>query len=563
MLCMHLRKHGSVIFFIMSSFFSVTAKAQVSAPESSQILSQQKRQEARESLLNPAAKDVRLFSGSSAVGTLSFPSETACFFIKDIQLEDETWLPKSLSFDALIRQAENQCLGGQGINLLMSAMQNRLIERGYITARVMAPPQNLNSGILKIKISEGKVGRVRLDENSDRYIQLYTNFPSRSGESLNLRDIEQGLENLQRLSGVQAVMKIIPGENPGESDIDIAWKQDKWWRVNLSLDDAGTKSTGRYQGSGALSINNPFSLSDLLYISATTDLHGSDKGSKNITAHYSVPFGYWMLGVTAWDYRYHQKIAAAWMDFRYSGWVKNISTQVSRVIHRGRSHKTSFSYELLARQSGNAVEDVALDSQARHTAAWRLGLQHRHYLNQATLDVGISYQQGTRWFGAFPAPEEKTGEATALSKITTLNLHLNVPFQFARQSFRYNTRFFQQFSAAPLTSPEQFSIGNRWTVRGFDGERTLMAGRGWFWRNDVAWKTPLSNQELYFAIDSGAVSGHGSEHLVGTSLTGGQLGIRGNAFKGSYDIFAGMPLSRPTGFQTSNLTLGFNLNWSY
>ncbi|WP_380181468.1 ShlB/FhaC/HecB family hemolysin secretion/activation protein [Kalamiella sp. sgz302252] len=561
---MNLRKQGYVVFLLVSFFFPSASKAKPSSVfEPAPVVSQQQKQQALESLLNPAAKAVHLFSDLSRGDRLAFPSEKKCFFINNIQLEDEVWLPAGITFHTLIRQAENQCLGGQGINLLMSAMQNRLVEQGYITARVMAPPQNLTSGTLRIKLVEGKIGQVKLAENSDRYIQLYTTFPSRSEDSLNLRDIEQGLENLQRLSGTQAAMKIIPGVKPGESDIEVTWRQDKPWRINFSLDDAGAKSTGHYQGSGALSINNPFSLSDLFYISASTDLHGGDKSSKNITAHYSIPFGYWMFGTTAYDYRYQQKVSASYIDFRYSGWVKNITMNASRVIYRGRSHKTSFSYDLLARQSGNAIEDVALTSQARHTAAWRLGLQHRHYVNQATMDAGLSYQQGTRWFGAVPSPEERSGDATALSKIVTLNLQLNLPFQLARQTFRYNTRFFQQFTATPLTSPEQFSIGNRWTVRGFDGERTLMASRGWFWRNDMAWKTPLPSQELYLAIDSGGVSGPGSEYLSGNALTGGQVGIRGNAFKGSYDLFAGMPFSKPDGFQTSRVTLGFNLNWSY
>lgn len=44
-------------------------------------------------------------------------------------------------------------------------------------------------------------------------------------------------------------------------------------------------------------------------------------------------------------------------------------------------------------------------------------------------------------------------------------------------------------SSTPLTSPDMFSIGNRWTVRGFDGERTLTASHGWYIRNDIAWST--------------------------------------------------------------------------
>ncbi|MFP1452855.1 ShlB/FhaC/HecB family hemolysin secretion/activation protein [Escherichia coli] len=68
----------------------------------------------------------------------------------------------------------------------------------------------------------------------------------------------------------------------------------------------------------------------------------------------------------------------------------------------------------------------------------------------------------------------------------------------------------------PLTPQEQFAIGNRWTVRGFDGERTLNASNGWYIRNDLTWRTPLPEQ-VCLGMDYGEVGGAGSEYLVDAS----------------------------------------------
>lgn len=528
-------------------------------------ITQQQRQQVLESQLNPSAKDVRFSLPPALIdGKIKFPAEESCYLIKAVLLEGAEELPGSLRLKSYAHQAIGHCLGGQGINLLMKGLQNSIVAKGYITTRVVAPQQNLKSGLLKLKLLPGNINKVRLSENSDSYIQLYTLFPPRSGDLLFVRDIEQGLENLQRLPGTQASMKIIPAEQLGESDIEVSWKQKKIWRLGLSVDDAGSKSTGRYQGGMTVSLDNPFSLGDLIYISGSHDLHDTGKKqSKNITGHYSVPFGYWMFGVTAYDYRYLQTISGRYQDFSYSGEIKNLNAQISRVIHRGRSHKTSFSYELIARESHNYLEDTELNWQRRRTTAWRLGLNHRQFIDRAVLDTSLSYQQGTRWFGALPAPEESAGTATALSKTGIVNVQLNVPFALSTQQFRYNARYFQQFSKTPLTSPEQLSIGNRWTVRGFDGERTLIASRGWFLRNDIAWRTPVPGQELYLGLDYGKVSGYGSQYLTGTHLAGSQLGIRGNAFNVGYDMFAAVPLSKPDAFETSKLTLGFSVSWNY
>ena len=134
----------------------------------------------------------------------------------------------------------------------MSTLQNRLVDHGYVTTRVLAPSQDLKSGILRLVIIPGVVRHVRLTPDSDDYIQLYSSFPAHEGSLLDLRDIEQGLENMQRLPGVQADMEIVPGEQPGESDILITRKQDKYWRLGFSLDDSGISvSASANQGKGS------------------------------------------------------------------------------------------------------------------------------------------------------------------------------------------------------------------------------------------------------------------------------------------------------------------------
>ncbi|HCR4018936.1 TPA: ShlB/FhaC/HecB family hemolysin secretion/activation protein [Morganella morganii] len=528
------------------------------------FIHQEQQQQSREASLMPKAPDVRLSPPSSEFGQIVFPVEKNCFPIMRVKLLGLDTLPHWLPLQRIANQAQGHCLGSEGINLLMRALQNRLIVHGYITTRVLAPSQDIKLGELKLMFVPGHIRQVMLTPDSGRYIQLYTSFPAHAGNLLDLRDIEQGLENLQRLPTVQASMEILPGEQPGDSDIIVDWRQEKKWRVAISLDDSGTRSTGRYQGGLTLLFDNPFALSDLLYVSATHDLQGkSGKGSKNFTGHYSVPFGYWMFSVTGNDYDYHQTVAGLNQDYRYSGKSKSIDAQLSRVLHRNGSQKTSVTYDVLVRQTRNYINDTEVEVQRRQTTAWRLGLQHRHYIRQSTLDVGISYQRGTRWFGARPAPEEYFGDATALSKILQYNAQLNLPFVIGTQNFRYNVQYLRQMSNTSLTPQDQFAIGNRWTVRGFDGERTLNASSGWYVRNDIAWSTPLPGQELYLGADYGKVGGAGSEYLVGNHLFGGVIGLRGNALNTGYDLFAGGPFSKPEGFKTSPFVLGFNLNWSY
>ncbi|VFS48592.1 Hemolysin transporter protein shlB precursor [Budvicia aquatica] len=554
----------SLLFFIPIMGYSASDLNQIS---DRQIIHQQERQKALEEQLSPETPDIRikLPSGSSDID--EFPVETPCFPIDKVELSGSKFLTDWLLLKNIAKQGNNQCLGGEGINLLMSAVQNRIIERGYVTTRVLAPPQDLSSGILKLQILEGRVSNITLTPDSDTYIRMFNTLPSAEGDRLNLRDIEQGLENLKRIPTAQADIQLVPGEQPGETELAVSWKQARHWRLGASLDDSGTVSTGRYQGGVTLYLDNPLSINDTFYISGGHDLQGrGERGTRNYTAHYSIPYEYWTFGVTTSSYNYHQTVAGLIENYKYSGDSNNLTLSASRLIHRNATQKTTLTYDVLIKDSKNYINDTEINVQRRNTSAWRLGLQHRHYISTATLDAGITYQQGTRWFGAQPAPEEYTGQATALSKITQLSANLDVPFSLLGQQFSYRTQYQRQLSSSTaLTSQDRFSIGGRWSVRGYDGELSLSADRGWYTRNELAWKMPepVQNHEFYLGLDYGEVGGRGSDYILGKHLAGAVTGFRGYVFNTSYDVFAGIPTSKPDGFQTDPVTLGFNLNWQY
>jgi len=204
-----------------------------------------------------------------------------------------------------------------------------------------------------------------------------------------------------------------------------------------------------------------------------------------------------------------------------------------------------------------------VEVQRRRMAGWEAALAHRLFIGSATLDFGLNYRRGTGAFSALHAPEEAFGEGTARPEIITTENSLTLPFKLGEQSLRYNGTWRAQWNRTPLVSQDRFSIGGRYTVRGFDGESVLMAERGWLVRNELGLALGGSGQEFYIGVDHGEVGGPSADLLIGKRLTGAVLGLRGS-FKGlTYDVFAGGPLSKPDGFRTAQITAGFNLSLSY
>ena len=528
-----------------------------------QLIYQQERLKATEEVLSSKMPNVSLWSATKKIKNIEFPQEEICFPIYKVDLLKREDFPFFVPLNSLAKQAEGLCLGSQGLNLLMIELQNQLISFGYITSRVVAPDQDLSTGIFSLVLLKGTVGKIYYSQDSDTHSSLATNIPLKKGDLLNLRSLEQGLENLQRVSSSVANIELVATEKEGETDVIIKRQQSKYWRLSASIDDSGTKDTGRYQGGLTFFLDNPLGLSDSFYLSGGHDLEGKSKyGSRNYLFSYSVPYGYWLVNASIYGNTYHQKIAGIY-DYQYKGRSKYYNFQVSRVIHRNESQKTLLSYGINTRESRNYLNDIELEIQHRKTTNWQLGLQHSHNINDTNLDIGIWYQKGVRWFNAEKAPEEHANIGSALTDIFNFDLSLYAPFNLKEQNFAYSFDLRGQLTRKnKLTAPDRFSIGSRWTVRGFDGEEMLSADNGWYIRNELDWQIP-KNQQLYLGLDAGQVSGGNSEMLLGKRLIGSALGIRGKQLGIYYDLFAGVPLHKPDKFETNHLTLGFYLNWTY
>lgn len=545
------------------TFFSKGILADV-APLARPSTAQTDNQKARQAQLTPQGTTTAPTQSPARPGVLSFPEEATCFPIESVTLENRKALPHWLPLSKVSRQAEGKCLGIKGVELLARAVQNQIMANGYLTTRVVIPDQDLQSGTLRLRIEPGRVGEIEWAENSDKSLHFGNTLPMASGDLLSLRALEQGLDNLQRVPGSAATVRIVPGESDGESDIQIARKQDKHWRLGAWMDDAGSRYTGRYQGGGTLYLDNITTLDDLLYVSAGGGLQNrSDKNSKYSTVYYSIPYGWWSMDFYASEDRYTQRVVAGSNVYEYSGDEKNLSLKINRMLFRNGDQTLQASWQVLKRDYHYDLNDTEILVQAHEMASWRATLEHTAWPGKAVVNTRLSLQRNTSWFGATPSVEEQTGNADAGSRLINIDVEANLPFALFNQSLSWHPHYNQQITPDKLNFPDQLSVGNRWTVRGFDGDMTLQADSGWYLRNDLNLDLPVLKQQLYLGLDAGRVSGRGSEVYSSSWLAGGVLGLRGEQWNTQYDFFMGAPFVHPDELDASPLVLGMTLRWEY
>jgi len=509
----------------------------------------------------------------TAPGTLasapSFPQdEQPCQKIVSITLEGEAADRFQFALDSVkgARGALGRCLGSKGINIVLTRVQGAVITRGYTTTRIVARPQELTGGRLALSVVAGRVRAIRFAPGADPRGTAVNALPISTGDILNLRDIEQGLENFKRVPTAQAEVQITSveddGAQSGKSDLLIQYQQAFPFRLSATLDDGGSRTTGKYQAGLTLAYDNWWTLNDLFYASVNHNLGSrTNHASSAYIVHYSLPFGYWLLGATLSGSNYRQTVRGAFENFVYSGRAETSELKLSRLLHRDGRRKTTVHLKGLLRTADNAIDGTEIGPQRRRTSAWEAGIHQREFIADTTLDVTLAYRHAQDRQGVEPASQFTLPQIVTRYGMVLADASLNVPFVIGRQALRYSSAARAQWNRGNLPPHAQFAIGGRYTVRGFDGALMLQAERGWFVRNELS--LARYDQEFYAGLDTGQVAGPSAQFLNGRRLTGAAVGLRGKLLKLAYDAFLATPLARPDRFPTAPVTGGFTLSWAF
>ncbi|WP_395068024.1 ShlB/FhaC/HecB family hemolysin secretion/activation protein [Paraburkholderia silvatlantica] len=503
------------------------------------------------------------------------PVETPCFRIASFAVEVPDTLPEvvrakgasALPMDPFaflhdwLRHYQGQCVGKQSLDLLTKGLQGVILSRGYITTRVLLPAQDLSKGTLKFTLIPGVIRNLKFADASTRGT-LKSAFPARDGNVLQLRDLEQGIEQMRRVPNQDATMQIEPGASPGESDVVVTVKRTKPWSLVLSADNSGTDETGRYIGNASLALYNPLGLNDVLSGGFNQDLQFGNHslGTHGWNASYALPWGYWTGTLYGYTNTYYQRVSQASQIFVASGNAQTAGFRLERVLRRSQSDLTGVEFQLIKRWGASFIEDTEIPQQHRDNTFIEAGLTNRHYFGAAQFDGTLAYRQGIGALGAMP---NTSSGPTYYFHMATLDANLSVPFAVAGQTLRYVGTVHGQFTNDELNYIDDLSIGSRYTVRGFSGQTLLAAEKGFYWRNELQYPLGQSRQVLYAGIDYGHLWGPSAAYLSGTQLAGAAIGLKGSVPSRlgaySYDVFAGTPIYAPSGFPAPSVTLGFQV----
>lgn len=407
----------------------------------------------------------RAKEGSGRRETLPFalppaPTEDAsdtCITVSRIVFEGAEHVPEA-TLESLTQPYRGRCLTLPELNAMLRAITEAYVAAGYIAARPYLPQQDLKNGVLTIVIVEGKVEAIE-PETDDwaRYAELETAFPGLKEKPLNLRDIEQGLDQINRLRSNRATMALQPGSRTGATRVVVKNQPDKRWRALAGLNNGGQASTGRHKYQANAEFDNLLGLND--FLSLTTDRnanHDDDwRASRSVNGFASIPYGYWTLTVSVNYSDYAAPVAGTNQTYHSTGNSRTQAVELERVLHRDADSKTSTKGLFRYYGTNSYFNDQKQETSSYSLAVGGLGLNHSRRLLAGVFSAQSTWERGLDLLQAdADAPgTAKDSPHAQFDKITADVSYLR-PIDLSGLLLTYSGTAHGQWSESTLYSPE-------------------------------------------------------------------------------------------------------------
>ena len=401
--------------------------------------------------------------------------EENSFKIKQFVLSAPKYGYKFGWIEEYLAQFNGQRIGVKGINELLNRINQEIAGRGYVTTRISVGKQDLSKGKFVFTLVPGLVGDIKF-RNENTWGTWHNAVCMKRGSLLNIRDIEQTIDNFNNVPSQSADIKMEPALKEGESNLVIDIKRTKPWTLMTSIDNSGTKSTGKAQMSATLQLLQPFSANDVFYASWNEDVtqSGEKKGMRANSFYYSVPFGKERFTFSHSKNDYHQTVEYAVNPFVSSGKFTSDSISWTHLLQRDDKSKTDFELGFVHKTRHSYIDGTEIEVQRQKTTAMQAGVNHRQYLGASVLDASLKWQKGLPWYADAGPTDGMEDEATTQYNMYLFSANYTAPVSFGEKyNAQYNVSVRGQKADQRIYGSEFFSIGGWYSVRGFDGEQVV------------------------------------------------------------------------------------------
>lgn len=486
------------------------------------------------------------------------PPDEPCWQVRGLRLAGNTLISQG-QINTRLQPLMSDCMGVTRLNQLLAALTALYVDAGYIASRPYLAQRPQDGQSLEIRIEEGFVESIELAA-PELAISLRGAFPGMLGKPLQLRELEQGLDQLNRLRSLDLTADVAPGSLPGSSRLLIRPRTSAApIGAVVSYNNRGTDYIGPNNGALTLTYDSPSGLNDFIALGASTTLDQTSAYSRSQSLYYNIPYGFWTLALSASHSQYRYPVQLPSQAVRANGQTSQYSLSLNRLLWRDQGTLLNGMLRLSSKRSQSyfAEQYLAIQSPSLTVAEASLNLVK---ITDGLWNTSVSYAQGLDWLGA-DRDEQRLSPALPRAQFRKYRADISYWRQGRDAQWNWNSQLALQYSPDPLPSLEQMLLTDDYAVRGFRQD-LVQAANGAVWRNTLSLPRHLGAQWTLsprLGLDIGwsrLVAGAESQRLAGANIG---VGLSSRDWQLDLDyqrrLFGPTPSSREPGFWRLELSL--------
>lgn len=268
----------------------------------------------------------------------------------EVQLAIRSWVGVPVSFDDLQRACD--------------AIQNLYRSKGY-TVQAILPPQKIVDGVVKILVTEAKLGKVTVENpqgptrfTKERAAQ-YITYANPQGDPLNMDKLERAIVILNETPGVMVSSQLEPGDKDGETNVRVQLTQPNLMQGRVEANNYGSRTTGANQGVFALNLNGPLGIGDSASVNGIFS-----EGSQYVQGAISVPGSPngLRLGLAGTYLQYKNVSNYASTGGAGDAWTTGVSAAYPLIRSQRGNLNTSLNYDIKSYNNRNTITNTTISA---------------------------------------------------------------------------------------------------------------------------------------------------------------------------------------------------------
>ncbi len=389
---------------------------------------------------------------------------------------------------------ENRVISAEMLQSLRLALTRMYVDQGYINSGVVIPDQQIEEGVVRLSVIEGKLGGTSITGNhmlKDGYIKDRLDRAILTGEKpLNVFVLQRNLKLLKDDPHIDALHgRVVPGKRKGEAFLHLEVDESPRRSVVLNMDNHGSPETGSTGGELTLNYRSLLGMGDDLYAA-----YLKTKGVDSCRLKYTLPVNRLQTSLTAEiDRSWTRVVAEPFSVLDITGESGGESLFLNHPFYRSLSTDFSAGLKIERRFSRTFYQgkdfsygDGAVDGESRVTVL-RFIQQWRHRTLDQAAGFDSTFSLGVDGLGATFSGKEPDGrfffwfgQFQWIKRLSFADSQLSV-------------RLLAQIADDPLLSMEKFVMGGARTVRGYR-EDSLSGDQGA--AGSLEWQMPVGRLQI-------------------------------------------------------------------